>query len=394
MHLRKPSTIRRRCHHVLEWVIGDHSQFFRVQLDKLGSVADYVSDETRMNYPSLDVPFHARRQHFFAGAHDRLAALRAKTPGMSAKDFARQEMELTIVSVLLDAGAGTSWKYKEKSTGETFGRSEGLAVASFDLFCAGLLSSDPNKPSQVDKKGLKDFSVGTFSKAFQVSESNPIVAAESRVKLLNSLGDCIQFSQGDRLGYFYDHIIKDKKEIKASDILAAVLETFGAIWPGRIELAEQNLGDVWHHPAIGGTGPSANLIGFHKLSQWLSYSLIEPIQDSDVKVHDIDDLTGLPEYRNGGLMLDLGLLELKDPDLANKSWPADSELIVEWRALTLALLDLLHEPVCDRLRVDSDNFPLTKVLQGGTWSAGRKIAAKKRADASPPLKIASDGTVF
>ena len=69
-------------------------------------------------------------------------------------------------------------------------------------------------------------------------------------------------------------------------------------------------------------------------------------------------------------------------------------LVVEWRALTVALLDKLADSVRARLGKDAASFPLAKVLQGGTWSAGRAIAAACRADGSPPIKVISDGTVF
>jgi hypothetical protein len=39
-------------------------------------------------------------------------------------------------------------------------------------------------------------------------------------------------------------------------------------------------------------------------------------------------------------------------------------------------------------------MPLARILEGGTWAAGRRIAKEKRADGGPPLIIASDGTVF
>ena len=44
--------------------------------------------------------------------------------------------------------------------------------------------------------------------------------------------------------------------------------------------------------------------------------------------------------------------------------------------------------------VDERAFPLAKVLEGGTWQAGREIAREKRADATPPIRIQSDGTLF
>ena len=64
------------------------------------------------------------------------------------------------------------------------------------------------------------------------------------------------------------------------------------------------------------------------------------------------------------------------------------------RALTIALLDRLAAPVRDKLGVSAQDFSLGSLLEGGTWAAGRKIAEQKRADASSPLKIVSDGTVF
>jgi hypothetical protein len=47
-----------------------------------------------------------------------------------------------------------------------------------------------------------------------------------------------------------------------------------------------------------------------------------------------------------------------------------------------------------RLALSAAELPLAKVLQGGTWSAGRRIAREKRPDGTPPIAIDSDGTVF
>ena len=71
-----------------------------------------------------------------------------------------------------------------------------------------------------------------------------------------------------------------------------------------------------------------------------------------------------------------------------------SELIVEWRALTVALLDRLANTVRTSLNKSAENLPLASILQGGTWSAGRKIAAELRADGGPPIRLDSDATVF
>ena len=136
------------------------------------------------------------------------------------------------------------------------------------------------------------------------------------------------------------------------------------------------------------------LVPLHKLSQWLAYSLIEPLQWAGIEVTDIDGLTGLAEYRNGGLFIDTGVLSLRDPAAAAREHTVDSELVVEWRALTVALLDRLADIMRQRLGMDRRSLPLAKILQGGTWTAGRTIAKQLRPDGGPPLKIVSDGTVF
>jgi len=51
----------------------------------------------------------------------------------------------------------------------------------------------------------------------------------------------------------------------------------------------------------------------------------------------------LAEYRNGGLFVDAGVLTLKDPDNAGLQFDVGSELVVEWRAMTVCLLDALTE---------------------------------------------------
>jgi hypothetical protein len=46
----------------------------------------------------------------------------------------KRMMDLFLVSVLLDAGAGTKWSYKSPENGRIYRRSEGIAVATLDMF--------------------------------------------------------------------------------------------------------------------------------------------------------------------------------------------------------------------------------------------------------------------
>jgi len=117
--------------------------------------------------------------------------------------------------------------------------------------------------------------------------------------------------------------------------------------------------------------------------EWAGFAVVEP-----------DRLTGLAEYRNGGLFLDLGVLEPKHPAIRGEAHAPDAEVIVEWRALTLCLLDRIAPLVRERLGVEEESFPLAKVLEGGTWAAGRRAAAERRPDGGPPIRLESDGAVF
>ena len=107
-------------------------------------------------------------------------------------------------------------------------------------------------------------------------------------------------------------------------------------------------------------------------------------------------MTGLAEYRNGGLFVDYGVLELKQsasPEIPRfQVW---DQAVVEWRALTVALLDRVAVAVREKLGLTEAELPLIKVLEAGTWKAGREIAAVKRPGTKgPPIEIISDGTVF
>lgn len=400
-YLRSPLAIRERSGAVLAAGLRGELEHFAVAEERLDSVAERVVAVTRAAYPDLVIPYHSRWGHFGAGGVDRLAELARLTAAMSAEDRARARFDLVVTSVLLDAGAGPGWRYREPGSELAIGRSEGLAVASFRMFLAGAFSSDPDRPLRADAAGLAAITPADIAAGFQVTADNPLVGLEGRAALLARLGAALaadpdRFGSPARIGGLFDHLRTQAPDgaLPAPAILASVLVGLGSIWPGRARIAGVNLGDIWRHPAAGGSGPSAGLVPFHKLSQWLTYSLFEPLEDAGLRVTQQDALTGLAEYRNGGLLVDLGLLAPRhDRVLGSEHRPGDPA-IVEWRALTVALLDRVADRVRARLGLDAETLPLARVLEGGTWRAGREVARERRPDGGPPIRIASDGTVF
>lgn len=398
--LRSPAAIRERCHSLFSLAERDALPNFEMHLSALPAAADYVAETIKQNYPTLQIPYHARWRHFAAGGIDRWGQLVKSLGALDRDEIARIRFDLCVTSVLLDAGSGPHWKYDEE--GRTVTRSEGLAVASLHAFKAGLFSGDKSRPLRADAAGLIPLAPNAIAHAFQVSESNPLVGVEGRAALMRNLGQALKsrpdlFGSDARIGGLYDyllaHAVKDGK-LPATAILAAVLEGLGPIWPSRITIEGMNLGDVWRHRGLMSGDLTSGLVPFHKLSQWLTYSLVEIFEDAGIAVTRLDDLTGLPEYRNGGLFIDLGVLLVRHDALKKYPIPVEDEAVVEWRALTLALLDHIAGPVRVRLGKTAAEMPLARILEGGTWAAGRRIAKEKRADGGPPLIIASDGTVF
>lgn len=394
--------VRSRAHAMLSLAETGGLQHFTVDLARLEDAAAYVATVVRGAYPDLRIPHHARWRHFAAGGIDRWGPLGAELADLGAAELARARVELCVVSVLLDAGAGPDWRYTEPGTGLVLARSEGLAVASLHAFQAGLFAADGRM--RADAGGLTRIDAAALAHAFRVDAGNPMPGLEGRAALLRSLGAALLarpglFGQDDpRVGRLFDHLAGNRSTVAARDILAAVLDGLGPVWPARIVLAGRSLGDVWRYPDLplepDAPPGSAGLVPFHKLSQWLTYSLIEVFEGAGVAVTGLEALTGLPEYRNGGLFLDLGVLRLRDPRLAETALTPGHPAVVEWRALTVALLDRLAPPLRARLGRDEAALPLSRLLEGGTWAAGRQVAAEQRSDGGPPLRILSDGTVF
>jgi hypothetical protein len=400
--LMSPEAVRARCTELLDIAFTDGLPHFEIDPSRLGACAETVAQEIRTNYPALDVPFHSRWRHFEFGGRD-LWAETAAARGLNGDARTAAEGDLAVVSVLLDAGAGPGWSYTDAATGLRAARSEGLALASLRLFERGLFSADPEDPLRADASALQALTADALAAGMQAGPSNPLVGVEGRAALLRRLGAELArhrdaFARGDDLRPGNLLLgLRDRAagaSLPAREILVALLDTLTGIWPSGFVTDGIALGDVGRHPSLRRADATDGLVPFHKLSQWLSYSLIEPLQRAGAKVAALDGLTGLAEYRNGGLFVDTGVLRLRDPSLAAGSHPPQDALVVEWRALTVALLDRMAVDVRRLLGRSADELPLASVLQGGTWSAGRRVAAAARPGGPPPISVASDGTLF
>ncbi|KAF8468157.1 hypothetical protein BDZ91DRAFT_811542 [Kalaharituber pfeilii] len=430
-YLRSIYAVRETSRHVLEAALKDKLTNFQVDMSKFPDVVNYVVSIIKRDYaPDYNIPPHGRWQHFEVGGVPRVDQMIQSWPAsLDVCEKTKRLIDLFLVSVLLDAGAGTKWQYKAKDNGKIYRRSEGLAVASYDMFRSGLFSSNPQQPEQVNGAALKALTVETLANGLQISPENPIDGLEGRASLLIKLGDAMdnkEYFGSGRPGNMLDYLLQHPttKAIDGGPVVAvptfwnALMDGLTPIWPpSRTQFDGISLGDAWPCSSMPPAPGWERIVCFHKLTQWLAYSLMVPMNKLMGIVWAGDHLfTGLPEYRNGGLLIDLGLLTLKEAqekrgieayhqnskkvgqpsvEVAPMFTP-DDDVIVEWRACTLGFLDMLLLEVNRTLGFEGEQaLTLAQMLEAGTWKGGREIAEYSRPNTKePPIMILSDGTVF
>lgn len=449
-YLRSLGAVRERCRVLTTKAIKNELRHFDVDMGKFPEVVSFVASIIRRDYdaPFTSIPGHGRHQHFCVGGRDRIAHLLSTWDNIDNTEKCRRLIDLFLVSVLLDAGAGTEWSYKSTENGRIYRRSEGIAVASLEMFKTGIFSGSKENKYQVDKEGLRQLTVEVMAKGLQSKEGNEMAGLEGRTQLLIRLADALdankEFFGDGRPGHMLDYLLSHPST-QASSMPIVLLPTLwdvlmtglAPIWPpSRTAINGISLGDAWPCSTMpqptASSGPSfspfpnarsgsaawESILPFHKLTQWLTYSLMQPMQQL-MKIHFAGQhlLTGLPEYRNGGLFVDLGVLTLKGEDMARglehyknsclrtgtrgvevaPMFEPSDDVVVEWRGVTVGLLDRLCVDVNASLRNElaGNELTLPQLLEAGSWKGGREIAEINRPNTKePPILIDSDGTVF
>ncbi|EJD02016.1 DUF1688-domain-containing protein [Fomitiporia mediterranea MF3/22] len=423
-YLRTLPAIRERCNKVYSIAARNELEFFEYHPEKEGDAVDFCLKIIQRDFGAdiESIPPHGRWRHLDAG-RPRIAHLISKwketSSSINDKEICKCLVDLFLVSVLLDAGAGKVWKYKEQGCGDIFSRSEGLGVASFYMFNEGFFSGDSSQPHQVNAIGLSQITPERVGAAMQVTDQNPMDGLEGRANLLVKLAGALgsnphYFGKDARPGNLIDYLESQSttdnngiRSVPVSALWHVLIDGLQAIWPAsRTTLGGIPLGDVWPCSVLPSTEEGDNFVPFHKLTGWTTYSLLEPMQKIlNWRFTGLEDLTGLPEYRNGGLLMDIGVLSLKpgaiptsfypDPSSAIPRLPPSHPAIVEWRAMTIIELDRIADGIRAKLGLTKEQLSLAQVLESATWKGGREIAAQKRPQTKgPPIDIESDGTVF
>lgn len=187
--------------------------------------------------------------------------------------------------------------------------------------------------------------------------------------------------------------LADNRIVPLPRLWHVVMEGLAPIWPkSRTTIDGVSLGDAWPCSSMPPLLPGReweSIAPFHKLSQWLTYSLMVPMAKlMGIRFEGVELMTGLPEYRNGGLLVDTGVLTLKKDDMVrgidayhencfkegrdNRDvvplFTPDDDVIVEWRAATVGFLDDLLVAVNKGLGLQGERaLSLAQMLEAGTW---------------------------
>ncbi|CAG8629571.1 27752_t:CDS:2, partial [Racocetra persica] len=307
-HFKSLRSVRERSNKVYEKAKTNTLNHFRVDFSKLQDVVTKVIALTKRDYKQTsDIP-----------PHGRWILINEWKSNCDELEITRRLLDLFVISVLLDAGAGNAWSYKEQETGYIYNRSEGLAIASLDMFKSGMFSTLDSQPHQVDGTCLQQINsllrevhenyltyfwlthiiadrlekirVEDVRLAFQVNENNPLEGLEGRANLLSRLGHALKVqskyfkSNNNSVNYLLSNSIINETGtfIELDTLWSVIVYGFSEIWPPtRTSLEGVSLRDVWPCEVLKSPNTSLNstdhLVSFHKLSQWLTYSLIEPM---------------------------------------------------------------------------------------------------------------------
>ncbi|KAI7904272.1 uncharacterized protein BX663DRAFT_530376 [Cokeromyces recurvatus] len=423
-YLSSLQAVRERCFKVQEIAVKNKLHHFNIDSSKLQDIVQLVISLLKRDYYDFDsqqlqIPSHGRWRHFDAGGCARIQALLIDPwtkMGVDSLEQTRRILDLFVIAVLLDLDPSQGYSYQESTHHRIYKKREGMAIAILEMFMNGVFSINPEEPHRVDSEALMQLTLDDLLSGLKTT-SDELIGIEDRFELLKHLAQVLQVrtdyfggQEGfmPRPGNMMDYLLNHPTTIKTKKGPLIRLET---LWPIVFEMGElwtvqsdYSNGDVWSCCSNDNL-----LVPIHKLSQWMIYTLIEPMEKLlGAVIEGTEQLTPLPDYANGGLLIDTGLITLKSQDyergienyrqhtnLLGQSkvemipmFDISDSAIIEWRALTIAYLDLVCDRVRAALKLTRKALSLTQLIEGGTTSAGRELAELSRPNTQqPPILI-------
>ncbi|KAI8061637.1 hypothetical protein BC940DRAFT_310016 [Gongronella butleri] len=413
-------TLREQCLKVQQLAVKGQSRFFDVDGSKFQDVIDLVVSTMRRDYQGQPdaMPAYGQWQRF--GDQGHLQQLLSLWAAQSPLSQAQRLTDLFIVTAALDIESmhrHRAWSYQDPHAARRYTGSQGIALAVLELFMNGVFSTEPDDPCRVDADALIHLDMSSVAN-LQATATLP--GLENRIQLLNHMGTVIKAqsyfydakTKANRPGYFIDYLLGHASTIHTKKGPLIPLET---LWPAMLQLGElwgaTPAGDVHECPStlLDSAASIDASIPFHKHTQWLVYSLCEPLEKLlGAIIEGKDLLTPVPDYAQGGLLLDTGFLTLKraeyDRGIAQfrkhaqqhglaqvevtPMFDANDPVVTEWRALTVAYIDIAADHARQTLHQTRTSLPLSKFMEAGSFNVGKELAEISRPLTQiPPIAI-------
>ena len=236
---------------------------------------------------SLSQPLAA----FFAPAASTAGqGSRSASPATTRSSARASAVDLATVSVLLDAGAGDAWRYREAATGLHLRALGGARGRQPRHVCAPAdFPAMPTSRCGSTVAAWISLSARRWRATFRSTPDNPLVGLRARAALLRRLGARAR-SDGRTCsaarprgpGNIVDHLLGRRRRERRGAGACSTLLLDGVVADLAVRTGDRRRPARRCRPPSGGRcadDATDGIVPFHKLSQWLTYSLIEPLED-------------------------------------------------------------------------------------------------------------------
>ena len=358
------------------------------------------------------IPSHSRWRHFDAGGVDRLAELeRAARRRSTPTERARARIDLVVDQRAARRRRRAALALRRAGHRRDVRALRGPGGGELPrCSCAGAFSADPATPLRVDADGAGARRRGRLGAASSRCRATIRWSGSTgRAALLRRLGAraaargpslrCRRRAPGRTCSTLLRARARARRGVaaRATSCARCSIGLRPDLAGPTAAATASTLGDVWPHPARRRRRARRGLVPFHKLSQWLAYSLLEPLERAGVRGDRTSTRSPAWPSTATAACCSTPACSCRAPRRRRCAsvHRSGDELVVEWRALTVALLDRARRRACARAlgapRASCRWRASSKAAPGPPAASSRPSAARRR---RRRIRVASDGTVF
>lgn len=349
--LHRLETVRERAWMLLAAVERGESEHFNLSPESVSTVALALASAIRETTPDLRPPLATlwpRLQRDHPAAVERLAA---SVAGLDGQGRARAGADMALLALVIAPD----------------GVEPGLgALAQF--FAAGGTTTRPADGPALNAPGLRRLLAGDTAVALP-DELRPVLQDPATRQRLETLAtgleqDAETFGADGRFGTLLDRIAGPARSdgLTAQGMLDRLGPLLDPVAGSTVRIGGSIAGDIWRHPLAWADDRSRELVPFHCLLQSLVLDLVEPLAEAGIKLDGLEELTVPATRRLAADILRLGLVNPRHAAVARLRHPPGSDIVVELRALSIALADRLVDRLRQELNLTVRDLPAVRIV--------------------------------